>query len=326
MSKENIPNNIPNNIQNNNQNNIPNSTHNSIYDTILHMSPISKGWSEDKKYCATAIDGTKYLLRTASLSLYETKKSLYSMMERIAALNIPMCIPIEFGTCEEGVYSLQSWINGVDLETLLPMSSQTLLSKEEQYELGLQAGRIAKKIHTIPISNPQEEWKVSFNRRIDTVLQEYKMCGLKFDGDYYMLDSIEQNRHLLDNRPQCYLLSDYNILNMMYEKGELKIIDFERFDIGDPWNEFNCIVWSAMASPIFATGQIQGYFDGEPPEEFFKLLVLYIAVLVLSLMSSWAVTSEFGHNVTMKLSQDVLNWFDNMQSFIPTWYLKDFDK
>ncbi len=295
-----------------------------IFDTIIKKEPITKGWSEDRKYCVTTTGGTKYLLRISSVSQYEAKKSLFSMMEQIAVLDIPMCRPIEFGICDEGVYSIQSWIEGEDLETVLPLSSKTLLSETEQYRLGLQAGKIAKKIHTIPIPEPQEEWEDIFNRRIDMKIQEYHECGLKFEGDYHMFDYIEKNRHLLKNRPQCFLVGDYNVINMMYEKGDLRIIDFERFDVGDPWDEFNCIVWSAMASPHFATGQLHGYFDGEPPMEFFKLMDVYIAVLVLSLISSWAVTSEFGHNVTLKLSQDVLKWFDDMQDPVPTWYLRDF--
>ncbi|MHB8127508.1 MAG: aminoglycoside phosphotransferase family protein [Mobilitalea sp.] len=295
-----------------------------VYDTIAKKELITKGWSEDKKYCVTTTDGTKYLLRISPLSQYETKKLLFSMMGQIAALDIPMCVPIEFGICEDGVYSIQSWINGEDLETVLPLSSETLLSETEQYALGLQAGKIAKKIHAIPVPEPQEEWTVSFNRRIDMKMKEYNMCGLNFDGDYHFFAYIEKNRHLLKNRPQCFLVGDYNVMNMMYENGDLRIIDFERFDIGDSWDEFNCIVWSALASPHFATGQLHGYFEGEPPMEFFKLLAVYIAILVLSLISSWAVTSEFGRNVTLKLSQDVLKWFDNMQNPVPTWYLRDF--
>lgn len=295
-----------------------------IYDAIVIKVPITKGWSEDKKYCASTNDGTKYLLRISPLSQYETKKTLFSLMEQIAALDIPMCLPIEFGLCDEGVYSIQSWIYGEDLESVLPLSSETKLYDHEQYTLGLQAGKIVKKIHTIPVPHPQEEWSVRFNRRIDMTIKEYALCGLKLEGDSHMLSYLEKNRYLLENRPQCYLVSDYNIMNMMYENGDLRIIDFERFGIGDPWDEFNCIVWSALASPHFATGQLHGYFNGEPPMEFFQLLVVYIINLLLSLISSWAVTSEFGRNVTLKLSQDVMKWFDNLQNPVPTWYLRDF--
>lgn len=297
-----------------------------IYDTIISKEPITKGWSEDKKYCASTSDGTKYLLRISQLSKYETKKSLFSMMEQITALDIPMCLPIEFGICEEGAYSIHSWIHGEDLESILPLSTETLLTETEQYALGSQAGKILKKIHTISVPEANEEWSIRFNRRIDRTIKEYEMCGMKFDGDYHMFSYLEKNRHLLKNRPQCYLIGDYNIMNMMYEKSELKIIDFERFEIGDPWDEFNCIVWNAYASPHFATGQLHAYFDGELPREFFQLLSVYIIILLLSLCSSWAITSEFGRNVTMKLSQDVLKWFDHMQNPVPTWYLRDYSK
>lgn len=294
---------------------------NPIFNTIVSKEPITKGWSVDKKYCVTTTDGTRYLLRVSPPSMYESKKKLFSMMEQIAALRIPMCVPIEFGVCDDGVYSMQSWIDGVDLQSIMPLSSKTLLSETEQYTLGVQAGKIAKKIHALPISKPDEEWAVCFNRTIDAKIEEYHTCGLNVEGDTHMLDYIEENRHLLKNRPQCFLVGDYNVINMMYEKGDLRIIDFERFDIGDPWNEFNCIVWSAMASPHFATGQIHGYFNGEPPMDFFRLLALYIIILVLSLLSSWAVESEVGRGITLKLSQDVLRWFDHMQNPVPTWYL-----
>ena len=122
----------------------------------------------------------------------------------------------------------------------------------------------------------------------------------------------------------CLRDSDYHVGNMMMEQGELKIIDFDRYDFGDPWEEFNRIVWCAAASPHFATGQLRGYFGGEPPIEFFKLLAFYIASNTLSSIY-WAI--PFGQSdldTMMKQTQDVLRWYDNMQNPVPTWYLKDF--
>ncbi|MEO3946320.1 phosphotransferase [Gorillibacterium sp. CAU 1737] len=156
------------------------------------------------KYCVTTTGGTNYLLRISPSSQYETKRRLFSVMEQIAALDIPMCLPIEFGTCEDGVYSIQSWIDGVDLETILPLSSETLLSKTEQYTLGLQSGEIAKKIHTIPVAEPQEEWAEKFNREIDRKLWEYNKCGLRIDGDAHFFAYVEESRHFLKDRPQCF--------------------------------------------------------------------------------------------------------------------------
>lgn len=295
---------------------------NPIFNAIVKKEPITKGWSEDQKYAVATSDGTKYLLRISPVSLYEVKQRLFAMTKQMAAMGIPMCVPIEFGVCSEGVYSIQSWIDGEDLETVLPLSSKSPLPEKEQYRLGHQAGRIASKIHTIPIPDPKEEWSVVFNRTIDETIHAYKSCGITFDGDHHIFTFIERNRRLLINRPQCFLAGDYNLLNMMVEHGNLTIIDFERFETGDPWNEFNGIVWSAIASPHFATGQIHGYFEGEPPATFFELMAVYIGILLLSLMSSWAVTSEFGRDVTMKLSQSVLKWFDSMLNPVPSWYME----
>ena len=296
--------------------------------TFVKSEPIIEGWSEDEKYCVTTAEGTQYLLRITPISRYEKRKSLFEMMERAASLDIPMCAPIEFGTCDDdalykgGVYSIQNWIDGEDLEVALP-----LLSETEQYALGLKAGEIVRKMHTIPAPETQEEWESRFNRKTDTKIRKYQECGIRFDGDNHVIAYIEQNRHLLKNRPQCFQHGDYHVGNMMLERGEkplaeaLKIIDFDRYDFGDPWEEFNRIVWSAAASPHFATGQLRGYFGGEPPLEFFKLLTFYIASNTLSSIY-WA--APFGPSdldTMMKQAQDVLTWFDNMRNPVPTWYL-----
>ncbi|MCL2775007.1 MAG: helix-turn-helix domain-containing protein, partial [Oscillospiraceae bacterium] len=177
-----------------------------IYDTIETMVSIGKGWSEDKKYCITTADGIKYLLRISPLSQYETKKILFSTTEQIAAMGIPMCVPIEFGICDDGVYTIQSWIDGEDLKPVL-----STLSETEQYALGIQAGKILKKIHSILVPEEQDGWAVKYNLEIDAKIKAYRDCSLHFDGDDYVLAYIEHNRHLLKNRPQCYLVWDYNI-------------------------------------------------------------------------------------------------------------------
>jgi len=196
-----------------------------------------------------------------------------------------------------------------------------MLPKTEQYVLGLKSGEILRKIHSIPAPEAQEDWAVRFNRKTNTKIQKYRECGLRFTGDDKIIEYIEQNRHLLENRPQSFQHGDYHIGNMMLENGELRIIDFDRYDFGDPWEEFNRIVWCAVASPYFATGQLRGYFGGEPPIEFFKLLAFYITSNTLSSIY-WAI--PYGRDdidTMMKLSQDVLLRFDNMQNPVPTWYI-----
>ena len=302
-------------------------TNNKIYNSIVEKDPIHKGWSEDKKYRVTTEGGTKYLLRITHIFRYETRKFLFAMLEKVAELEIPMCAPVEFGTCDDGVYSIQSWIDGENLSDILPS-----LSEAEQYALGFKSGEIVRKIHTI--STPEKEidflpykknWAERFNCKADRNIKLYRECEHKIDGGDYFIRYIEKNRNLLENRPQCFQHGDYHTGNMMVDDGGLQIIDFDRYDFGDPWEEFNRIVWSAQLSPSFAAGQLKGYFDGEPPLEFFKLLAFYISSNALASIR-WAVTFGQDELDTMtKQTQDILEWYDNiMQNPIPTWYLKDF--
>ena len=127
--------------------------------SFLSKEPIHKGWSGDKKYCATATDGKKYLLRVSPFEQYSRKKDEYDLMVQAAALDIPMCLPLEFGSSEEGVYSIQSWIDGEDAEQVLLSYSDT-----EQYVYGLEAGRILRKIHSIPAPATQEDWEIRFDK------------------------------------------------------------------------------------------------------------------------------------------------------------------
>jgi len=276
---------------------------------------IEKGWSHDKKYCVTSANGEKFLLRISPAAKHDNRKLLFEMQKQVAALEIAICTPIEFGTCDEGVYSIQSWIEGEDLGDILPT-----MPKQEQYALGLISGKFLKKIHSIPAPQSQDDWAARFNLKADTIIQKYKDCCLRFKGDDYMLEYLAQNRHLLDNRPQCFQHGDYHIGNMMLENGRLLVIDFDRYDFGDPWEEFNRIVWSASASPQFAYAQLRGYFGGDPPMDFFKLLAFYLASNTLASIY-WAMPyGQADVDIMMRQSQVVLGWYDNMQNPVPLWF------
>ncbi len=282
---------------------------------FVSMIPVEKGWSGDKKFEVTKEDGSRYLLRVSPAERYERAKATFQAMERVATLSVPMSRPLEFGLCDEGAYTLQLWIDGADAEEAVP-----LLPERKQYELGVQSGEILRKIHSIPAPPDQEDWYARFSRKADRKIQMYRECPLKIHGGEAFIRYIEENRELLRNRPQCFQHGDYHIGNMMLQNGALFIIDFDRFDYGDPWEEFNRIVWCGQASPPFAAGQLSGYFNGEPPIAFFKLLALYIASNTLSSIP-WAI--PFGQkevDTMMKQAEDVLSWFDNMENPVPTWY------
>lgn len=290
----------------------------SVYENIVSRTPIDKGWSGDQKYCAVTANSTKYLLRISSIDRLERKRREYEKMREVAQLGIPMCLPVEFGTCEEGAYSIQSWIDGEDAEEKI-----MAMDVAEQYRYGLDAGRILAKIHTIPAPVDAPDWELRFNAKIDRKIAMYENCELEYESGDAFLNFLAENRYLLGGRPQSYQHGDYHIGNMMIDRdGTLTIIDFDRDDFGDPWEEFNRIVWCAQAAPAFASGMVDGYFDGKVPMEFWKLLALYISSNTLSSLP-WAISFGEGEiQVMRKQAAQVLEWYDGMKNVVPTWYKK----
>lgn len=277
---------------------------------------IDKGWSGDKKYMAVTSGGEKFLYRVSGKETYDIKKAEFEMMKKLADLNLPISNSLEFGENEDGVYSVQTWIEGEDAEEKIPT-----LTREEQYRLGTDSGKILQKIHSIPAPSTQEDWETRFNRKMDRKIEGYLACPIKAEGGENFIRYINANRHLIKNRPQTFQHGDYHIGNMMINgEGTLFVIDFNRFDFGDPWEEFNRIVWCAQKAPAFAKGMLDGYFDGNVPHEFFETLALYISSNTLSSVY-WAV--PFGEeeiNVMLNQVKDILSWYDNMNTTVPSWY------
>ncbi len=284
------------------------------------VEAIDKGWSQDKKYHIKTTDGRELLLRLSDISEYGNKKREFTAVKRLEQLDIAMSRPIELGVCHNGqfVYSLFTWVDGEDAGQVIPAASP-----EEQYRLGVVTGKYLCRMHQVPAEENLPPWAGRYQQKINNYIANYRACGIQFEGAHIFIDFIEQNRYLLEQRRyQSFQHGDYHVGNMVVtQTGELGIIDFNRFDYGDPWEEFNRITWCAGLSGLFASGRINGYFDDDVPESFFRVMALYIACNQLSSIY-WAI--PFGHeevNIMLKRAETVLQWYDDFRTFVPNWYV-----
>lgn len=283
------------------------------------ISEIKKGWSGDKKYLVTSRDNIKFLLRLSEYGKFEKKKEEFNRMAKLSEKGFLMSSPVSINVIESCkkklVGSLFKWVEGIEAEKKIPG-----LSPKEQYRFGLKAGRILKKIHELKPPRKIISWEKRFNQKIDKSIRLNEMCRTKCPGADIIIKYIDSNRELLSKRKQTFHHGDYHIGNMIISNDVIGIIDFNRFDYGDPWEEFNRITWCARRSKAFASGRIDGYFENNVPDKFFKLMALYIGVTQLGSIT-WALQYRKQQTeIALRQTKNVLKWFDNYKTYIPDWY------
>ena len=249
---------------------------------------IQKGYSEELKYKIKA--DKNYFLKISPLS-FTNKKDLevkyISTLEK--EMKFPKLVEMKFET--NSILSLYEWIDGVDIREYA-----FKLTGEELYQYGMQAGAFLKKIHSIPIEEPSVNWQEYYIQKSKKYIHSFRKLNENFAEIEMFIDFIQSHQPLLKDRPISLCHGDYHVGNMMIEleTKKLVIIDFGSLEIGDPMEEFNRMIWNAQLSEEFATGLVNGYFDGEKiPDIFWKLMAYYMACDVVGSIP-WAI--NFGDN------------------------------
>lgn len=282
------------------------------------IQPIHLGWSKDKKYYIEDRQNHRLLLRTADINVLEEKKKEFAFIQKLNAYSFEMSQAIAMGTCNGGqtVYLLLSWVDGVSLE-----SSLKKLPESEQYALGLQAGKILKEIHAIPVDvqdlplTDRKQYKLE-------QLARYEKSNIRVENDSAAIDYVYQNIHRLNPLPPVYNHGDFHAGNLIYTPGgQVGVIDFNRFSCGDRYEDFYKIpIFDAETSIPFSIGEIDGYFDGRPTEEFWSVLAVYVAHAALFSIK-WS--EQFGADEVLAMQERCRRIFadyDNFRTVIPRWY------
>lgn len=288
---------------------------------IESIEPFNKGWSSDKKYIVWDTSGKNYLLRLSSIDNKDRVLTHARFLKKCGENFIPTHNVVDYGSCLENqyYYLLLEWIDGEDVEEKI-----SDFSKEDQYALGYQSGTLLQKIHNFDLAiQPEKSWSDRYNKKIDNKIEMYENCELKYDKGHLLIDTVEKYRNLIKDIEIVPHHGDYHVGNMLIDiNSQLYIIDFDRHSHGDPWEEFNRITWCVEASHEFASGQINGYFNDHVPEDFWKLLMLYITVNSLSSLP-WAISFGEKEIKTMRRgAEKLLENYDDFNRIVPSWYME----
>lgn len=292
---------------------------------FVSIDEIKKGWSGEKKYRLEGRNGKMYFFRTTDISKAEQLRGEFELMKTLYEAGQPVPAPVEFDIDEAGnfAYTLTEFIDGRDGEVFVPS-----LPDEKQYRLGTEAGLTQRGLHSLTgkvfIPPPDlAPWEERYNEKIEIVARKYRECGVKIPDDERLFGIIEKNRHLLAGRPQVFQHGDFHTGNLIIKVENLGlriyVVDWGRCGWGDPWEEFNRVVWCAGSSPEFARGRLDGYFGRKPPARFFSLMALYVSVNTLSSIY-WAIPyGDEQVDIMQRQAKNVLSWYGK-NDYIPVWY------
>lgn len=287
-------------------------------DSWKSIEKISKGWSSDEKYKVITANEEVLLLRLSTTDKYEEKRKEYDIITKYANLGFPMSMPVDFGTCNAGqnVYMLLTWVSGKDLEEVLPH-----LSEEEQYRLGTEAGKILKKIHSIPVEKKDIPKTTKIEKK-KIQLSRYINSSVRVPNDEMTIKFVEDNIHLIWRQEPVYLHGDFHPGNLIYmEDGSIGVIDFNRWEVGDPYEEFYKLESFARELSVpYCKGQIDAYFENIVPTDFWTTQAVYVAHTSLYSIK-WA--EQFGQEEVegmVRRCQAAFSDYDYFKRQIPMWY------
>ncbi|WP_281255100.1 aminoglycoside phosphotransferase family protein [Paenibacillus herberti] len=162
-----------------------------------------------------------------------------------------------------------------------------------------------------------------FTKVTQTYRKEYAECGVSINENEKLLSFKDGHLDLLKDRPNRFQHDDFHFGNLIMKDDTLSgIIDFNRWDWGDPIHEFVKVgIFCSEVSVPFSVGQIQGYNSGmEPSEQFWRLYSLYMAMtLISSVVWILKVKPEELDSMMEKVHR-VMKDHDHFESVVPKWY------
>ena len=286
------------------------------YENFAKIELLKKRHDDSKFYVETN-EGKLFLLHTSDVKEYEHIKAEFDMMKRVSSTNIRMQQPVDFGLCDDGkrCFQLLTWCDGKEAANIIPK-----LREAEQFNMGEQAGMILQKIHTIHALESQKEWSACFKGAVDIRFKECHDRNLHFDDDKRIFEYFEANLDIVKNRPQCLRHNDFQLGNMIINNDTLIVIDFTNYDFGDPYEEFVHVTRTALNTPLFSVGVIKGYFGGDPPKEFWKLLAYYTICFLPEYIWWGAIFGQDEIDDRVAKARFIFETYTDKQNLVPGWY------
>lgn len=294
----------------------------SILPDAVRMEQIHKGFSSDQKFRVDLANGEKCLLRVSPLSDWQRKQEEFAILKALESMGVKTSRPLEQGTADdEGLcFMVLSYVEGEDARDQLPQ-----LSEQQQYDIGISAGRELALMHTLRAPASLAPWKDRCMQKHLRYVQAYHSCGYSLPEDSRLLTFIDEHLSWLDHAPDCFLHDDFHVGNLIVHNNRYAgAIDVNRFDWGDPVHDFTKLAFfSQECSNAFCHGQVSAYCEqtGISSTSFWLRYSVYTAMMMFSsvVWTIRVVPSQLGE--MLERIHRILDEHDCFARLTPRWYL-----
>ena len=291
-----------------------------IFNDISGIEFLDKGYSADRKYLLFSNGEPRYLLRVSDISEESTRRSDFDLVSQLWTKGIACPQQISFGvdTEQQACFIVQNYVSGDDAESAI-----TALTTDQQYALGIQAGKELRKIHHALSPSNEVDWFEFRSGKYRGYQQRAEEMGISYEGQEEIEQFIQDNVSLLQGRPTRFCHGDFHPGNLVIRGSMLAgIIDFNRCYWGDPYFEFYKLAqFGAPLSAAFARGQVDGYFPEGVPGDFWPLYNVYVAMVLLVdivwTQQKYPQEIERSH----KLNRIIKDSHDFIHATAPKWYI-----
>lgn len=235
--------------------------------SILSRARLLSEENGEREYAVRA-GGVLCRLRLSGEDTYLQRRFEHVHLQSLYDSGVPVPRPLEFGFMGERVYSL------TEREWSAPLlAALSRMPSRKREGLGIRVGEALRRLHVYP-AREGAAWHIAFGRRLDRALAALRLVG---EEEEDLLSLFRERRHLLIDRPACYLHGNV---------GEgLRYRFFGRFQFtapvgtvtGDPWWELALFVLQYASYPDFALAAVRAYFRYYTPKEFRLLAEVYLA-------------------------------------------------
>lgn len=297
-----------------------------LQDEIVSVKPLNKGWSDDQKYRLCTQSGRELLLRLTNIDEFPAKEDENNLLEGLsrALPELEMARPVKFGFMPTGrdevIYQILTWCQGTELKEVIAD-----LPIKRQYALGVEAAGMLRAMAEADTGFAAEDddadWERDYKDRLQANIRLYRSGEVQIPMADKLLPVIKKRRRLLSGRPLLLMHNDFQTDNLILTPdGRLCAIDFQGLNFCDPYLALTGAMVSAEVSPAFACGELDAWFNGPAPADFWALNLFYLAAESINACCVAALLDDKARAAAEHSVELMAQWFKDFKSDVPSWY------